>query len=161
PVAAEETLEAVALRGRPAETLEVCSGAPGLFSARTTLDAAGAPLVYDEAWFPADRVRLQLQRRGGRSSADCSLSLTPKDTDETDWRGRKAGGTAGRAARWECPWPVPCSSVPSVSFRVKVPTRCPMQVLPDVRGRFGEYGGRFVPETLMPALEELTEKYLR
>src|SRR5215210_7143278 len=33
--------------------------------------------------------------------------------------------------------------------------------LPDARGRFGEFGGRFVPETLMPALEELTEKYLR
>jgi tryptophan synthase beta chain len=33
--------------------------------------------------------------------------------------------------------------------------------LPDARGRFGEYGGRFVPETLMPALEELTEQYLR
>ena len=32
--------------------------------------------------------------------------------------------------------------------------------LPDERGRFGPYGGRFVPETLMPALEELTEKYL-
>jgi tryptophan synthase beta chain len=27
--------------------------------------------------------------------------------------------------------------------------------LPDARGRFGEYGGRFVPETLMPALERL------
>jgi tryptophan synthase beta chain len=26
---------------------------------------------------------------------------------------------------------------------------------PDARGRFGDYGGRFVPETLMPALEEL------
>jgi tryptophan synthase beta chain len=31
--------------------------------------------------------------------------------------------------------------------------------LPDERGRFGEYGGRFVPETLMPALEELTREY--
>ena len=29
------------------------------------------------------------------------------------------------------------------------------QTLPDARGRFGDYGGRFVPETLMPALEEL------
>ncbi len=38
-------------------------------------------------------------------------------------------------------------------------TEIPMN-LPDARGRFGEYGGRFVPETLMPALEELTEKYL-
>jgi tryptophan synthase beta chain len=27
--------------------------------------------------------------------------------------------------------------------------------LPDARGRFGEFGGRFVPETLVPALEEL------
>jgi len=27
--------------------------------------------------------------------------------------------------------------------------------LPDDRGRFGEYGGRFVPETLIPALDEL------
>ena len=27
--------------------------------------------------------------------------------------------------------------------------------LPDVRGRFGAYGGRFVPETLVPALDEL------
>jgi len=26
---------------------------------------------------------------------------------------------------------------------------------PDARGRFGEFGGRFVPETLMPALDEL------
>lgn len=28
--------------------------------------------------------------------------------------------------------------------------------LPDVRGRFGPFGGRFVPETLVPALERLT-----
>jgi tryptophan synthase beta chain len=27
--------------------------------------------------------------------------------------------------------------------------------LPDSRGRYGDYGGRFVPETLVPALEEL------
>jgi len=31
--------------------------------------------------------------------------------------------------------------------------------LPDKSGHFGKFGGRFVPETLMPALEELTEKY--
>ena len=28
--------------------------------------------------------------------------------------------------------------------------------VPDARGYFGEFGGRFVPETLMPALEALT-----
>ena len=32
-------------------------------------------------------------------------------------------------------------------------------MLPDNRGYFGEYGGRFVPETLMPVLEELTSAY--
>ncbi len=31
--------------------------------------------------------------------------------------------------------------------------------LPDARGRFGVYGGRFVPETLIPALDELTQAY--
>ena len=30
---------------------------------------------------------------------------------------------------------------------------------PDARGRFGPYGGRYVPETLIPALDELTEAY--
>jgi tryptophan synthase beta chain len=32
--------------------------------------------------------------------------------------------------------------------------------LPDERGHFGPYGGRFVPETLMAPLEELTRAYL-
>lgn len=32
-------------------------------------------------------------------------------------------------------------------------------VLPDSRGYFGPYGGRFVLETLMPALEELEQAY--
>ena len=32
--------------------------------------------------------------------------------------------------------------------------------LPNARGRFGEYGGRFVPETLIPALDDLTAAYL-
>ena len=31
--------------------------------------------------------------------------------------------------------------------------------LPDDRGRFGDYGGKFVPETLMAALDELEEAY--
>jgi len=30
---------------------------------------------------------------------------------------------------------------------------------PDARGRFGEYGGRFVPETLIPALDELEKAW--
>lgn len=32
--------------------------------------------------------------------------------------------------------------------------------LPDERGYFGRFGGRYVPETLMSALEELEEAYL-
>ncbi len=32
-------------------------------------------------------------------------------------------------------------------------------MLPDNRGYFGTYGGRFVPETLVPALDELTAAY--
>ncbi len=32
---------------------------------------------------------------------------------------------------------------------------------PDHRGHFGEFGGKFVPETLMPALEELEREYAR
>ncbi|MSR30439.1 MAG: tryptophan synthase subunit beta [Gemmataceae bacterium] len=35
----------------------------------------------------------------------------------------------------------------------------PLQTLPDMSGRFGPYGGRFVPETLMAALHELTCEY--
>ncbi|MFO7955840.1 MAG: tryptophan synthase subunit beta [Candidatus Brocadiia bacterium] len=31
--------------------------------------------------------------------------------------------------------------------------------LPDAKGYFGDHGGRFVPETLMPALEQLTDAY--
>jgi tryptophan synthase beta chain len=33
--------------------------------------------------------------------------------------------------------------------------------VPDAAGRFGEFGRRFVPETLMHALEHLTEEYER
>jgi tryptophan synthase beta chain len=36
-----------------------------------------------------------------------------------------------------------------------------MPAVPDEHGKFGPYGGQFVPETLMPALEELTLEYQR
>ncbi|MFT5193234.1 MAG: tryptophan synthase beta chain [Cellvibrionaceae bacterium] len=35
----------------------------------------------------------------------------------------------------------------------------PRPNVPDERGKFGQFGGQFVPETLMPALEELIEAY--
>src|SRR5947199_256723 len=36
-----------------------------------------------------------------------------------------------------------------------------LATLPDQHGHFGPYGGMFVPETLMTALNELTEEYLK
>ena len=38
------------------------------------------------------------------------------------------------------------------------PGSCSSQV-PDTSGRFGEFGGRYVPETLVHALDQLTEEY--
>jgi tryptophan synthase beta chain len=35
----------------------------------------------------------------------------------------------------------------------------PSAPVPDERGKFGPYGGQFVPETLMPALDELIRVY--
>ncbi|HAA95592.1 MAG TPA: tryptophan synthase subunit beta, partial [Dehalococcoidia bacterium] len=35
------------------------------------------------------------------------------------------------------------------------------QRFPDDRGRFGDFGGKFIPETLMAAVAELEEAYLR
>ena len=34
-----------------------------------------------------------------------------------------------------------------------------MTAMPDNRGRFGDFGGRFVPETVMGALDELAAGY--
>ena len=35
----------------------------------------------------------------------------------------------------------------------------PVKTVPDSRGRYGRYGGRFVPETLMAAITELEAAY--
>jgi tryptophan synthase beta chain len=42
-----------------------------------------------------------------------------------------------------------------------VPKSAATSRVPDVAGRFGEFGRRFVPETLMHALEQLTDEYAR
>ncbi|MCC7433936.1 MAG: tryptophan synthase subunit beta [Methanoregulaceae archaeon] len=36
-----------------------------------------------------------------------------------------------------------------------------MSIAPDVRGRFGDFGGRYVPETLVPALDELEAEFTK
>ena len=33
--------------------------------------------------------------------------------------------------------------------------------VPDERGRFGKFGGKYAPETLMPALDELNRRLAR
>lgn len=43
----------------------------------------------------------------------------------------------------------------------RTPARVNYRALPDENGRFGPYGGKYVPETLMPALDELEEAYLQ
>ena len=40
-----------------------------------------------------------------------------------------------------------------------VQNSAPSQALPDEKGHFGPYGGRYVPETLMHPLQELEEEY--
>lgn len=39
-------------------------------------------------------------------------------------------------------------------------TQAPFEFVPDQRGYYGEFGGRYVPETLMPALIELERQYI-
>jgi len=40
-------------------------------------------------------------------------------------------------------------------------TSTPVTQIPDALGRFGKYGGKYVPETLMPALSELETAYAK
>ncbi len=40
-----------------------------------------------------------------------------------------------------------------------MPTKKASLAMPDTRGRFGDYGGRFVPETVNVALDELTQAF--
>ncbi len=45
---------------------------------------------------------------------------------------------------------------------MRVTTKPVLQkTFPDERGRFGKFGGRYVPETLMPALDQLEKEYLK
>ena len=41
----------------------------------------------------------------------------------------------------------------------KIMTTTAVKTWPDARGRFGPYGGRYVPETLVAPLEELERAY--
>src|SRR5438874_10378984 len=55
----------------------------------------------------------------------------------------------------------PLDRSPRQPYAENIPQRCLdlMSTVPDTHGRFGPYGGRYVPETLMHALRQLTEYY--
>src|SRR6266498_1083665 len=75
-------------------------------------------------------------------------------TSAAAWRLRPAGRTMRRSG--------PSSPTPRVGLGNVSSSILPsMTQLPDSRGRFGPFGGRYVPETLIPALDELIKEYDR
>ena len=84
--------------------------------------------------------------------------------------GGLAAETAGAAVRAAAPHGVDASSsledAPGCknaervrAFILAAREALPEAVRPDSRGYFGSFGGRYVPETLLPAVEELAEVY--
>lgn len=82
PVAAEERIQAVAVPAEPARSLGLAANALGWLSERTTSDAEGRPLVYDEAYFPAERVHLRIHRRAQQTLLEYEVvpGATPSAT---------------------------------------------------------------------------------
>lgn len=54
---------------------------------------------------------------------------------------------------------MPSRKVRRVASKTSKPPRPSFLRRPDRRGRFGAYGGRYVPETLIPALDQLTAEF--
>jgi GntR family transcriptional regulator len=73
PLSASEMLRCISLPKVMASLLECEPASPAWHSTRLTTDANGAPLLYDEAWMPGDRVELQLTKSPGHSSAKLAL----------------------------------------------------------------------------------------
>ncbi|MCC5811909.1 MAG: tryptophan synthase subunit beta [Ectothiorhodospiraceae bacterium] len=71
-----------------------------------------------------------------------------------------AGSSPRPASRTPGPWQH-SSTRCNVSNSNAVQDAVDYSRFPDAEGHFGPYGGRFVPETLMAPLAELTEAYLR
>lgn len=80
PLAAEENIRTVQLPEPVAGPLEA-AGALGFRSTRTTFDAAGEPLVYDEAFFPSDRVALEVRRRAGQTQFEYRILPSAGETE--------------------------------------------------------------------------------
>jgi GntR family transcriptional regulator len=73
PLAAEETLAPVPLPKEAARELRRPAGEPAWRMARVTADAAAAPLVYDEAFVPAERMEVRIHRCAARVEAEYRL----------------------------------------------------------------------------------------
>lgn len=70
------------------------------------------------------------------------------------------GGVGFLSTRWEDVPNISAAGIiaSEIQFKDHTMEMKPTSV-PDERGKFGPYGGQFVPETLMPALEELIRAY--
>jgi len=70
---AEERLRATILPQSLWEPLQI-EGTAGWLAERTTLDAHGNPLVFDEAYFVGSRVTLRVHRRSGQALLEYEIS---------------------------------------------------------------------------------------
>ncbi len=78
---AEETFHAALL---PDGVAELLGGTGcGWKSLRLTRDAAGRPLLFDEAFFLAERLRLHLRRSASGTSAECEILLRAPTSGQT------------------------------------------------------------------------------
>src|SRR5205823_11920427 len=69
---------------------------------------------------------------------------------------------APRGARGTRPserWTPMAQTHPIATAESYLDTLPPPAEFPDMRGRFGRFGGQYAPETLMPALSELEDAY--
>ena len=92
---------------------------------------------------PADLRRMGRRRRACRRG--------PGHQRRPAWRGARAGGR-------RLP-PVVLQNGPVTTSRASDGVATRSEHEPDGRGHFGRYGGRFVPEALVAALDELTAEY--
>jgi tryptophan synthase beta chain len=74
-------------------------------------------------------------------------------------RDRPAHRRGGPGGRWLAPGHSPRGTMTTQASPPTDQQQLPAQPLPDQQGHFGRYGGRFVPEALMAALEQLEQAY--